>query len=695
MQVLRVLLQAPEFGEERLSSTTKLLHSITIILLGLTSVLFFLNYFYIFSGPIQLGFILTALFVELLAFQQLKTARIQNARRILVYGLWIVITVFILTVEGVRGSTVFGQFLVVFLSGVLVAEGTAILLAVLSILANYLAALLESGPGLLFGAGLPSLASHWALQAGYLLLAVGLVMLLARSGQAATAERENNEDDLLERLDELSVAKAQLEISERSLRRREGVLAAIRDAAELLLRDESLEAAILGLLADLGASTDVDRVYLYENYEDAQGKLSIRLKHEWVGDLAGLPPERANANARLEEIGFADWSEILRKDLVVRLQASNAPEPVAGLLRECGVQSVLAAPIFSGETWWGIIGFQQTRWEREWGPLEEDALRGAGSILGGALQRRNMQAELNQSELRYLGILQDQFDLICRFSPDGKLVFANDAYLRFFGLRREDLSTLNVWSYVQPTHHEPLRRRIASLSQQRPVLANHILTRRGDGVMVWMDWTERGVFDHNGQLQEVQSVGRDIDQEIRLRKQLEENLARTENLAMTDALTGLLNRRAIMEHAEAEWQRSDREKSPLSLILVDLDNLKKVNDTYGHLAGDQAISYIASVMHGSMRRYDWAGRWGGDEFLLILPGADSREAAMIAERLRSKVNSFSLSDGSTLQVRVSLGVASRDAQHKVPDLEQLLTQADQALYLAKQKGRDQVALAGE
>jgi len=226
------------------------------------------------------------------------------------------------------------------------------------------------------------------------------------------------------------------------------------------------------------------------------------------------------------------------------------------------------------------------------------------------------------------------------------------------------------------------------------VAISEFLSRRADGALRWIEWTERGIFDEKGSMLEVQAVGRDIDDEVHLKKQLEESLLKTESLAMTDELTNLLNRRAIMEHAEAEWNRAQREQRPLSLIILDLDHLKRINDSYGHLAGDRALDCIAGLLRSSMRRYDWAGRWAGDEFLLVLPGTGQTEALEVAERLRGRVNKsrVAVNENHAIELQISLGVAGMDIVNPGDSLQSLLGRADQALYHAKQEGRDRVAV---
>jgi two-component system chemotaxis response regulator CheY len=164
-------------------------------------------------------------------------------------------------------------------------------------------------------------------------------------------------------------------------------------------------------------------------------------------------------------------------------------------------------------------------------------------------------------------------------------------------------------------------------------------------------------------------------------------------LAQHDSLTGLLNRRAIYEHAEAEIARATREGSPISLILLDIDHFKEVNDNYGHLIGDQALYLIAATIKHNKRPTDWFGRWGGEEFLLVLPNTSLDEARVVAERIRSSVAEarLPLTEGGSLRRTVSLGVSGAPGGGQ-PNLDVLLQQADTMLLLTKEAGRNQVGV---
>jgi diguanylate cyclase (GGDEF)-like protein len=186
---------------------------------------------------------------------------------------------------------------------------------------------------------------------------------------------------------------------------------------------------------------------------------------------------------------------------------------------------------------------------------------------------------------------------------------------------------------------------------------------------------------------------------------LQENLMASrrtmETLAMHDTLTGLLNRRAIHERALAELNRLRRgtANAPLSVILLDIDHFKSINDNYGHDAGDRALQVVANLLLGQLRSYDGLGRWGGEEFLMLLPGTGLAEASAVAERIRTNLVEAepSLPDGTRVLLSASLGVAAIDEATTEAAgelwLEHLVRAADQALYRAKSDGRNRVATA--
>jgi two-component system cell cycle response regulator len=165
--------------------------------------------------------------------------------------------------------------------------------------------------------------------------------------------------------------------------------------------------------------------------------------------------------------------------------------------------------------------------------------------------------------------------------------------------------------------------------------------------------------------------------------------------ATHDALTGLWNRGAILETLDREINRSRREGTPLGVLMGDLDHFKSVNDAYGHLAGDSVLRESTKRMQACVRSYDAIGRYGGEEFLVLLPGCDATATADKAERLRAVVGQQPIETPSgPLRVTMSLGAV---ATANWPDetANQTVQMADAALYRAKEEGRNRVVMAGE
>jgi diguanylate cyclase (GGDEF)-like protein len=164
---------------------------------------------------------------------------------------------------------------------------------------------------------------------------------------------------------------------------------------------------------------------------------------------------------------------------------------------------------------------------------------------------------------------------------------------------------------------------------------------------------------------------------------------RVASQASTDALTGLANRRMLDEELALEWRRADRVGSSLAFVLVDLDNFKAVNDTHGHQAGDSVLRSVGTILAGGVRQVDLAGRYGGEEFALILPDTDLEGAQTLAERLRARLaeTRIELPEGGRLTTTASFGVA---AKGELPSADSLVASADEALYEAKRAGKNRV-----
>jgi two-component system cell cycle response regulator len=168
--------------------------------------------------------------------------------------------------------------------------------------------------------------------------------------------------------------------------------------------------------------------------------------------------------------------------------------------------------------------------------------------------------------------------------------------------------------------------------------------------------------------------------------------ARLEQLAHTDPLTQVLNRRALTERLTREMERSLRYDTCVALLMIDIDHFKRVNDTHGHLVGDDVLRDVAALLNVTVRGTDMVARYGGEEFLVVLPETDDEGAAAFAERIRERIEQHPLTGRANdceLRVTASIGVATFPAA-RIESVEDLFARADAALYRAKADGRNRV-----
>jgi diguanylate cyclase (GGDEF)-like protein len=178
---------------------------------------------------------------------------------------------------------------------------------------------------------------------------------------------------------------------------------------------------------------------------------------------------------------------------------------------------------------------------------------------------------------------------------------------------------------------------------------------------------------------------------VRLEAELRKLNRKLSVMARTDSMTGLLNHTAILRELDTELRRASRKRTPTSVLLLDLDHFKQVNDTWGHQAGDQVLKRFAMLIDEESRSYDKTGRYGGEEFLLVLPETGPEECATIAERIRTHVERMDLTEvEDELTLTTSVGGSTCDGTDI--DVTRLISLADNGLYRAKEEGRNRVCI---
>ncbi|MCQ3938497.1 MAG: hypothetical protein DPW18_15820 [Chloroflexi bacterium] len=231
--------------------------------------------------------------------------------------------------------------------------------------------------------------------------------------------------------------------------------------------------------------------------------------------------------------------------------------------------------------------------------------------------------------------------------------------------------------------------------------------RRRDGSELWVDASVALIEDEQGIFIGGVTINHDIterkmaEEELRRAKEAIEEINETlqsaferEQIASrTDSLTGVFNRRYFFELIEYEFAASRRYRRPLSIVMFDIDLFKRINDTYGHQVGDEVLRHVARVVRNQLRESDVLSRYGGDEFVLLLPNSDEREAAAVLRRIHRKIRSskYLVEGKSPIDVTISAGIASWQPGMESPT--QLIRSADEALYSAKGAGRNRMAIS--
>ena len=294
--------------------------------------------------------------------------------------------------------------------------------------------------------------------------------------------------------------------------------------------------------------------------------------------------------------------------------------------------------------------------------------------------------ELKESEEKFHSVFEQAAVGIARVSPTGAFLEVNQKLCDILGYSKAELIEK---TFQEITHPDDLE---SDLNLVQQTLDNKRSTYNMEkryfhkkGPTIWISLTVSLIRSATGTPKYFVSVLEDIS----FRKEIEQKLAIQ---ASHDPLTGIGNRSTLAKELEKEVGRAIRYNRPLSLLMIDIDRFKRVNDEFGHQAGDKVLIELAKVFELAIRRADTAGRYGGEEFLVILPELDHEQALLLAERIRLAVEMRAVRvEGKMINVTISIGVASFP-EHGV-EAENLVHASDDAMYKAKENGRNQIASA--
>lgn len=550
------------------------------------------------------------------------------------------------------------------------------------------------------------------------------------------------------------------------LLRRDAILEAISYAANRFVSSESWAEDVRTILAKLGEATHASRVYIFQNHIDRFQRLCMSQTHEWCDTETTHQMDAPTFQDLPYELsGLHRWEKVMCDGGTIHGPMDELPEEERQALQERGALSLLAAPIFVGDAWWGWIGFDDCQQPRPWSQAEVDALGAAAGTIGSAIQRKHAQDALRQAhdelEDRVIertaelavanATLQEDLEKRKRAEAvaeerAGQLAALHQATSAL--LSTIDLEVLlgqildAAISAIGAAEKGMLHMLAGDTGQleMKAVLGYHDVRIRKHSGPSDRGYINKAVNDrqpllvedtltdprahYNGDIQEIQEVRSMIiaplvsEEVVFGALSLESSVpgaftatdlkllasfaatataalknaqlhAHVQKMALTDALTNVYNRRGFHEFGWRLFESAKRFHRPLSLIMLDIDEFKEVNDTWGHAIGDQVLTGVAERLSRNVREVDLLARLGGDEFAILLPETDLSTGVHVAERLRLLFEETPvMTDRELVQVRISLGIARLSTQTE--DLSGLIDNADAGLYDAKQNGRNRV-----
>lgn len=316
-------------------------------------------------------------------------------------------------------------------------------------------------------------------------------------------------------------------------------------------------------------------------------------------------------------------------------------------------------------------------------------------------QETNHQRDLLFMPKNDAAIIQLFEDFICSsrdgyaiFSKEDVLLYANQAFADIFCLKGEQQGKVHFTDMVKVAFEEKRGINIESDDLNAWLTYVESVRRQREFRIFEVDLVDGRWMLFSEQILETGEMlvqTKDITSQKVIEDQLKSSIDELSQLALTDELTQLANRRSFVDSATKELARCQRKCEPSTMMLIDLDRFKSINDTYGHFSGDTVLKSIASTLIRTLREYDIIGRLGGEEFAIYLGQTDAELAKVVAERLRANIENTPVHcSGNVIHLTASIGCAVQMANST---FESLYTQADEALYRAKKQGRNRIEFA--
>lgn len=468
------------------------------------------------------------------------------------------------------------------------------------------------------------------------------------------------------------------------------LLAALARGAEELSSGKGWPDGVSDLIADLGRITGVNRVWLFQVLELSDTHMLMNFPFEWVdGQTHAL---KKNPRYDTKHWDFETCSPTYRA-LVESRRRGEWQTAIIQELEESdfkdyqmdqGVQSTVSIPVMVQGEWWGLLGLDDCTGPHQWSDEEIALVRMTAHLISNAALRNRLSSTNRQFEILSNLTESSAWEL----DVGSGYCWCNSGIISSTkGLSDNvHLTLLQVVRRIHPDDRGKTLSYLRSRIKRGDRNFRRDLRIRRDDEYVWSEVIGRISLDADGRLRKMAGIIIDIPE----RKKKEEKLLRD---ATFDPLTGVANRGAFENRFTAVLQQVEDEGTVFSLLLLDIDHFKNVNDTWGHGIGDQALKHVTEIILHTLREDDYVARFGGEEFAMLLHGATQDISEAVAERIRSNIEASPLvTPEATVPLTASIGVFNACEGELDLDGQAVLARADAALYKAKRTGRNKVVI---
>lgn len=284
-----------------------------------------------------------------------------------------------------------------------------------------------------------------------------------------------------------------------------------------------------------------------------------------------------------------------------------------------------------------------------------------------------------KQQLKLLAHAIEQMDELVRITDkDGMISYVNDALVAHTGYKKVELIGKDISMFRSGVHDQAFYENLWSTILSGKTFKSVFSNRKKNKQLYYEEEIITPILDENNKITHFIVTGQDISQRVAMEKELQK-------LATTDSLTGIYNRYKLNKELEIEISKSERYNSNFAVMMIDIDNFKSVNDTHGHDVGDYVLQELSNIVSNFIRESDVFGRWGGEEFIVLLPYSDKKKVLVSAEKLRAAVSCHAFKDMPFVTISVGVSVFTKEDTK-----ESLLKRVDKALYQAKKDGRNKV-----